>query len=147
MKFPLSFVPSYVDRDVQLVRRTIPQLRAIPGHRLESVTTYVRGLDLPELRGRPLIGLRWHDDKFDLVDVRRHYDEQGRQYWLTWGDGLPPGTSESYLVACGETKAVPLTEDPDGDGWRLTFDFSCRGIYLMIVCTPTECWLAGSTFR
>ncbi len=145
--FPLGFVPSYVDRNVQLVRRTLPQLKAVPGHTLKSVTSYVKGLDLPELRGRPLLGMRWHDDKFDLVDVRRYFDEQGRLYWLTWGNSLPKGTTESYLVSCGSTKALPLTVDPDGKGYRMTFDYACRGIYIMIVCTPDECWLGTTAFR
>lgn len=145
--FPLNFVPSYVDRNVQLVRRTVPQLKAIPGHRLKSVTSYVRGLDLPILHGRPLVGMRWHDDKFDLVDVRRYFDDQGMLYWLTWGNTLPPGTNESYLVSCGETKALPLTVDPDGQGYRMTFGYTCRGIYMMIVCNQAECWLATTAFR
>lgn len=145
--FPLTYVPSYVDRNVQVIRRILPQLRSIPGHRLLSVTAVVRGLELPVLRGRPLLGVRWHDDKFDLIDVRRSYDDQGNLYWLIGDKALPPGLAETYMVECGEAKELPMTRDDEGRGWRMTFDYTCRGIYIQILCTQAECWLATTAYR
>ena len=142
---PLSYIPSYVDRDIQVIRRIVPQLRAIPDHALRDITVYVRGFDLPELRGRPLIGVRWHDDKFDMVDGRRLADDVNRPYFLLWRATLPAGMTETYVVGCGKTTLTPPA--PDDKGIRLSFDYTCRGLYSAIVCTKTDCWLGGTTWR
>jgi hypothetical protein len=150
--FPLSFVPSYVDRDIQFIRRITPQLRSkFPGHRFLGVTGRVVGFDRPELHGRPLIAIKFHNDtdRFEMIDVRSQteYDDLGRNYWLVWDKGMPAGIDESYLVSCGTTKHAPLHTAPDGRGWRIIISYECRGRYTQILCGPSECWLGGIGFR
>ena len=152
IEFPLGFVPSYVDRDIQFIRRITPQLRTkFPGHRLIAVIGHVVGYDQPEMKGRPLIAIKFHadDDRFEMIDVRSQteYDDLGRNYWLVWDKGMPPGVDESYLIACGSTKKAPLHEAPDGRGWRITVSYECRGRYTQILCSQQECWLGGIGFR
>ncbi|HTJ42335.1 MAG TPA: DUF6056 family protein [Kofleriaceae bacterium] len=150
--FPLSFVPSYVDRDIQFIRRVTPQLRTkFPGHTFKGVVGRVVGFDQPEWRGRPLIAIKYDnvDDKFQMIDVRSmtEYDDLGRNYWLVWDKGMPPGLDESYLISCGTTKRQLLHEAPDGRGWRVTVSFECRGRYTQVMCGKDECWLGGIGFR
>lgn len=156
VEFPLSFVPSYVDRDIQLIRRVLPQLKTkFPGHTLKKIVGHVVGYDLPELKGRPLIALVYDavENKFSMVDVRRYadvrrfVDDQGMNYWLIWGESLPAGTNDAMLVSCGKLAHVPLTPDPDGLGWHMRITYDCRGLYVQLLCTPTECWLGGTGFR
>ncbi len=152
IEFPLSFVPSYVDRDIQFIRRITPQLRTkFPGHKFIGVVGRVVGFDHPEMKGRPLIAIKFHNatDKFEMIDVRSQteYDDLGRNYWLVWDKGLPPSIDESYLISCGATKKAPLHEAPDGRGWRITVSYECRGRYTQILCGPDECWLGGIGFR
>jgi len=147
---PLTYIPSYTDRDVQVIRRIVPQLRAIPGHRLISVTARIVGLDLPVLRGRPLLGVRWREDgtatgKFDMIDSRRLIDDDDLIYLRLWGTSLVPGLDEYYVRGCGKT--VPIPPAPDPDGLRLTFDYLCRGLFVGLACTHDTCWLAGTTWR
>jgi hypothetical protein len=145
--FPLSFVPAYIDRDLQLIHRTLDQLQAIPGHTLRTVTARLVGWDLPELRGRPLLGVRWHDEKIEMIDARRYQDDHDLAYFVFWKGSVPRDATEAYLTSCGHTVPVPLIEDPDGHGKRLTFTYDCRGLYIATVCTPKECWLAATAWR
>jgi hypothetical protein len=147
LEMPLSYLPSYVDREIQLVRRIDDGLKSIPGHRFVSVETPVHGLDLPLLRGRPLLGVRWDGKDLTFIDGRRLVDKMGLPYFLLWRGTVPPGLTDAYVVSCGKTEQVPMTKDPDGKGLRMTYVPRCRGHYLAIACTEKECWLAAATWR
>jgi hypothetical protein len=147
IEMPLSYAPSYVDREIQVVRRIDDGLKSIPGHRFVDVETPVHGMDLPELRGRPLLGVRWNGKDLTFIDGRRLVDKMGLPYFLLWRGTVPPGLTDAYVVSCGKTEAVPMTPDPDGKGLRMTYVPRCRGLYFGIACTAKECWLAATTWR
>ncbi|MBE7450089.1 MAG: hypothetical protein HS111_14655 [Kofleriaceae bacterium] len=145
LTMPISYVSAYPDRVIQLVRRLVPQLRRIPGHRLVSVTGYTEGLDLPERRGRPLVGMRWADGEAMYIDTFVLLDSDMRMYFLMLAGTVPPGLTDSYVHACGRT--VPVETVREWRGTRLPYVPWCRGLYVGMACNPTECWLAGIYWR
>ncbi|KAB2902107.1 MAG: hypothetical protein F9K40_07940 [Kofleriaceae bacterium] len=145
VKMPLSYVSAYPDRVIQLVQRILPQLQRIPGHRLVSITSYVEGLDLPERRGRPLIGMRWENGEAMYIDTFVLPDSDMRLYFLALAGTVPPGLTDAYVRACGQTKQVET--EREWRGVRLPYVPWCRGLYMGMACNPTECWLSGVYWR
>ena len=148
VEMPLRYIPSYVDRDIQLVRRIEDQLRAIPGHRFDGLRVLVRDLNLPELGGRPLLALRMTaDGKIAFVDTRRYENSRGIAYFLLWRSTIPKDLTQTFVHGCGKTTEVVPTKDDRGNGLRMPYIPACRGLYVAIACTPTTCWLAGTSWR
>jgi hypothetical protein len=145
LRMPISYVSSYPDRVIQLVRRLLPQLRRIPGHRLVSITGFVEGLELPERRGRPLVSMRWRDGEATYIDTFVLLDGDMRLFFLLLAGTVPDGMTDAYMSACGRT--VPVEPEPEWRGRRLPFVPWCRGLYHGMACNTDECWLAGVYWR
>lgn len=145
VEMPFSYVPSYPDRVIQLVQRILTQLQRIPGHRLVRITSYVDGLDLPERRGRPLIGMRWENGEAKYIDTFLLQDRDMRLFFLALAGTVPPGLTDAYVRACGQTRPVETVRE--WRGVRLPFVPWCRGLYMGLACNPTECWLSGVYWR
>ncbi|HUQ04215.1 MAG TPA: DUF6056 family protein [Kofleriaceae bacterium] len=142
---PFSYISAYPDRDIQLINRLMPQLERFPGHRLVSVNAYIEGLDLPEVRGRPVIGMRWVKGEFTYIDTFLLPDRDMRLFFLALAGTVPPGLTDSYIHACGRTQEVTTVKE--WRGVRLPFVPWCRGLYTGLACNATECWLAGVYWR
>jgi hypothetical protein len=138
-------VSAYPDRGIQLINRLMPQLQRIPGHELISVTAYIEGLDLPERRGRPLMGMRWEKGEFVYIDTFLLVDLDMRLYFLALAGTVPPDLTDSYVRACGRTQKVQTVKE--WRGVRLPFVPWCRGLYMGMACNRAECWLAGTHWR
>ncbi len=141
---PLSYVSAYPDRDVRLIRRLLPQLEQIPGHRVVEVVAHVDGFAPPELRGRPFLGTRWRatTGEFEVIDQLVRADDDLRVYILLRNGTFPAGLTDGYLHGCGRTRTVDLVRDERG--LRMAYVPWCRGLMIAQACTATECWLAGT---
>jgi hypothetical protein len=145
VRMPFSYVSAYPDRDIQLIQRILPQLQRIPGHRLVSITAYVEGLELPERRGRPLIGMRWENGEAKYIDTFVLQDRDMRLFFLALAGTVPPGLTDAYVHACGRTELVKTVTE--WRGVRLPYVPWCRGLYMGMACNTAECWLSGVYWR
>ena len=146
LKMPLSYISSYPDRDVRLIRQILPQLKRIkPGHKLVEVTAYVPDYFPDELRGRPLINVRWRaskPDEFEVIDYVMRDDDDMRRFFLLLKGTVPEGLEEGYIHACGRTRKADMRKE--GRGVRMTYVPWCRGVLICVVCKKDECWNAAT---
>jgi hypothetical protein len=140
-----TYTPSYSEWIVAKLRRHLPALTRIPGHRLDRVEVAVHGLDLPELRGRRLLWLIWKDGKYTFPEGGMRIDDRLMPYFVIKRPNIPPGLDEAWVHACGKT--VPAKLEPHGQGLAIPFEPSCRGSYVAVACSPELCWLAALTWR
>jgi len=140
-----TYTSSYVEWVVSKVRRHLPELTSVPGHRFVQVEVAVHGLDLPELAGRRLLWVRWRDGAYTFAESGRIIDERGFPVFLLKKPNIPPGITQTFLHGCGRTIEVPLLPHPKGG--KIPFEPWCKGSYVAIACAPDTCWLSGVTWR
>ncbi len=140
-----TYTPSYAEWLVAKLRRALPALTTIPGHRLDRVEVEIRGLALPELTGRRLIWLTWKDGKYTFPEGGVLIDEVGMPYFIVKRPNLPEGLTGAWVHACGRTVPVPIL--PHAKGIRLPWRPWCKGGQIAIACTRELCWLAAVSWR
>ncbi len=141
---PLRYVPSRVDRLVTMMRKWLPGLLALDGHRLVAMTARVHGIEAPELGGRPVIAAVWQDGALRFVEAVMR-DRKSLPYFVLYRASVPAGMTQTLIAACG--RAVEVTPRAFGeDELHLEFQPWCKGNYAALACTPDTCWLAGDTF-
>jgi hypothetical protein len=150
---PVHYIPSFWEWTLVQLRRMIA-LRGLgehDGHRLVRYTVDSEGLGFvdPSRRPapRPLHVIDWTPDKLTFVDGRAYDDSLGRPFLRIWKDSVPPRLTDSYLVACGETRKVELWPDLEEHlGPMVPITVDCRGTYTAVMCEPDACWFAGRRF-
>jgi len=139
--WPLSYVPSYVDRDIQLIRRSVAQLAADPGHHLRSVAAIVRGFDLPEAARAPLYAVRMA--RRQVRHGRRSPARRRRQpSHFSCGARRSRAISRTPTWSRAQGRSGPAVEDSPGR--RMTFDYACRGLYVADQRARAPSWLLAA---
>ena len=141
-----DYTPRFRKWVVDQLRPRLPDLREVDGHRLREITVTVASDDpavATVLRGRPLLADRWRDGAWSFVNSREKHDDARWPTFMFFAETLPPGLTDSYVVACGQARPIQV------DRAHLTVSFVplCGGNHLAILCTPRECWLGGTDWR
>jgi hypothetical protein len=146
---PVHYIPTFWEWALVQLRRMIA-LRGLgehDGHKLVRYTVDAEGLGFVDPAHRPLHVLDWTPARLTFVDGRAFDDTLGRPFLRVWKDSVPPGLTDAYLVACGQTHKVELWPDLEEHvGPMLPISVDCRGTYTAVMCAPDACWYAGRRF-
>jgi hypothetical protein len=118
-------------------------LGAIPGHRLVWATYRLDAVDPAALGGRPVLACAHRGD--EVIEPRAVARPAGRRAWtlsLDLAGWRPRGPIDVHALTPGWTVRPAWAT---GDGYQTTA--GGPGRHHIVVCDPTECFLAGTFAR
>ncbi|HEU0036496.1 MAG TPA: DUF6056 family protein [Kofleriaceae bacterium] len=147
---PVAYIPTYWEWAINQLRRLLvtTDLGNYQGHKLVRYVVESQGLPFDDPKHRPLVVVDWTPKGFDFVDGRPYDDSWARPYIRVWDKSVPKHLTDTYVVACGQTRHVELVPDEEEHvGPLVPISLDCRGLHTAILCEPDRCWLAGRYWR